>query len=215
LSTVPTGCGARISIGGVSQDAGFGAGIAGAASRGLTFGVVAEPTAWVFSAGLGDDEASVAETVSHETGHTFSLDHDGGIGHLDYYPGHGTGATGWCPIMGDCFSRPLSQWSQGEYPSARNQEDDIAIIAARAPLRPDDVPDTAQLSDAPAAVDQPGLTARGATPMTSRSRAEPDRPASRSPARRVDPISTRGWSCSTVRARSWRRPTTQPGWTPR
>jgi hypothetical protein len=94
---------------------------------------------WVFPPNLANDPKAVAEAVSHEIGHTLGLSHDGlknpeGVTVEGYYLGHGTGATGWAPIMGAAYYQPLSQWSRGEYVSganvANNTEDDLAIIAA-------------------------------------------------------------------------------------
>ncbi|MEZ0216588.1 MAG: zinc-dependent metalloprotease family protein, partial [Rariglobus sp.] len=94
---------------------------------------------WVFTSQLAYDPKSVAEAISHEIGHTLGLSHDGlkdagGVTVEDYYNGHGTGATGWAPIMGTAYYQPLSQWSRGEYVSganvANNTEDDLTIIAS-------------------------------------------------------------------------------------
>ena len=72
-----------------------------------------------------------AEVISHELGHTFGLGHDGRITPAEvYYEGHGSGETGWAPIMGIGYYRQLTQWSRGEYSSANNQQDDIAIISS-------------------------------------------------------------------------------------
>lgn len=86
--------------------------------------------------GMGDEKA-IAETISHEVralfrwkvfregrklqrmnnhpdlwcgqvGHTGGLDHDG-TSAVEYYTGHGTGPTGWAPIMGVGFYQPLVQ----------------------------------------------------------------------------------------------------------
>jgi hypothetical protein len=90
----------------------------------------------------GGAEKAVAEATSHEVGHNLGLSHDGTAALLssqDYYEGHGSGATGWAPIMGVGYSRELTQWSQGEYPDASNDEDDLALIPSHgAPLRSDD-----------------------------------------------------------------------------
>jgi len=82
---------------------------------------------FVFSGSLGNDPKNIAECISHEVGHTLGLDHDGYP--LDeYYSGHGTGATGWAPIMGVGYYKNLSQWSKGEYTGSTTPEDDLDII---------------------------------------------------------------------------------------
>lgn len=72
----------------------------------------------------------VAEAVSHEIGHNLGLSHDG-TNTVSYYSGHGTGSTGWAPIMGVGYAQPITQWSKGEYPNANNLEDDLAIITSK------------------------------------------------------------------------------------
>jgi hypothetical protein len=44
--------------------------------------------------------------------------------------------------MGSSYSQPVSQWSKGEYPDANNVQDDLAVIATGAAVRPDDAADT-------------------------------------------------------------------------
>ena len=80
---------------------------------------------------------SFGEAVSHEAGHNLGLLHDGQPG-VEYYPGSGSSETGWAPIMGNGYSRNLTQWSKGEYPGANNQQDDIAIIARYVGYREDE-----------------------------------------------------------------------------
>ena len=88
------------------------------------------------------DEKYVAEAISHEAGHNLGLSHDGYSGG-GYYPGHGSGETGWAPIMGVGYYKNLVQWSQGEYATANNPEDDFAVMAANGgPRRADDHGDT-------------------------------------------------------------------------
>lgn len=84
-----------------------------------------------------DSYAETAEAAAHELGHNLGLSHDG-TSTLEYYRGHGSGDISWGPIMGTGYGRNVSQWSKGEYYDANNPEDDLAIIAAKAPYRPDD-----------------------------------------------------------------------------
>ncbi len=77
----------------------------------------------------GGNEKYVAEAISHEAGHNVGLAHDGYSGG-GYYGGHGTGETGWAPIMGVGYSQALVQWSKGEYATANNTEDDYTVMAA-------------------------------------------------------------------------------------
>jgi hypothetical protein len=69
------------------------------------------------------------EVITHEVGHTLGLSHDGQLPATEYYPGHGSSTTGWAPIMGVSYHKPVTQWSKGEYPNANNQEDDLLIIS--------------------------------------------------------------------------------------
>lgn len=120
------------SIGGVSQ---------------FTFGYVPlgawNPTL-TFWDGLGADRHDkLADVASQENGHMFGLLHDGvatASGHVEYYGGHGDGATSWGPLLGGPVDRNVTQWSNGDYPGAvlmfgsyqPGQQDDIALIAGRA-----------------------------------------------------------------------------------
>lgn len=84
---------------------------------------------WVFSNNLLNNAKYVAEACSHEIGHTFGLNHDGNSS-TAYYSGHGSGETGWAPIMGLGYYKERSQWSKGEYSTATNKEDDLSIITS-------------------------------------------------------------------------------------
>lgn len=90
-------------------------------------------------------EDSIADTISHEVGHTLGLLHDNQNDPVtgqynEYYGGHGTGNTSWAPIMGAYFAdfangvepydEALTQFSIGEYPGAANDEDDLEIITS-------------------------------------------------------------------------------------
>jgi hypothetical protein len=97
---------------------------------------------WVF---MDTSAKSCAEAASHEIGHALGLDHDGraafGIQpREEYYEGHGSGATGWAPIMGVGYYRQLTHWSRGEYARANNTQDDVAIMgeSLKIPLLNDD-----------------------------------------------------------------------------
>ncbi|MBE2181027.1 MAG: hypothetical protein IAE97_11205 [Chthoniobacterales bacterium] len=99
-----------------------------------------EKICWSF---IDTDPKFCAEIASHEIGHTVGLNHDGrnasgSLPREEYYEGHGDGETGWAPIMGVGYYMNLTQWSKGEYTRANNPEDDLAIMAVRIPLLPDD-----------------------------------------------------------------------------
>ncbi|MEI8180228.1 M12 family metallo-peptidase, partial [Aestuariivirga sp.] len=91
--------------------------------------------------GKGDEKA-VAEAISHEAGHNMGLSHDGtsGTSSTAYYGGQGSDpVTGWAPIMGVGYYKPVVQFSKGEYATASNQEDDFAVAQSYGlPLRADD-----------------------------------------------------------------------------
>ena len=66
----------------------------------------------------------IAECISHETGHTVGLYHDGLTSGAPYYGGH----NNWAPIMGNSYGRPVTQWSKGQYSGANNTQDDLYVI---------------------------------------------------------------------------------------
>jgi PKD repeat protein len=84
-------------------------------------------TAFVFYDGLGNNEKYIAEATSHEVGHNVGLSHDGSSSG-GYYTGHGSGPTGWAPIMGAGYYKDLVQFSKGEYLNANNKEDDFLVM---------------------------------------------------------------------------------------
>lgn len=104
-----------------------------------------------------------AEVISHEIGHTLGLSHDGQTPDVGYYTGHGSGDTGWAPIMGAGYYENVTQWSKGEYPDANNTEDDLAVMDTfnAVDLRADDHGDTVAAASAlelyGSAVDDDGI----------------------------------------------------------
>ncbi|WP_377703952.1 PKD domain-containing protein [Pseudoduganella sp. UC29_71] len=87
----------------------------------------ANKPAFIFQDKLGNGEKAIAEATSHEVGHTLGLSHDG-TSTVGYYAGHGSGATGWAPIMGVGYNKELTQFSKGEYLGANNTEDDFLVM---------------------------------------------------------------------------------------
>jgi hypothetical protein len=89
--------------------------------------------------GSGDQAQYAATTASHEAGHNFGLGHDGiSITGSDVVGGSsyvtsltGSDGTKWAPTMGAAFGADVAQWSNGDYASSTNQQDDIAILAER------------------------------------------------------------------------------------
>ncbi len=112
--------GIRVVIGGNSDW--YGSSVGGVAYYN-SFVYSSDTPAFVFNT----SEVGVAEAISHEAGHSLGLHHDGSIDpSLEYY----SGAAGWAPIMGVSYYQDLTQWSKGEYLSANNTEDDLAIITS-------------------------------------------------------------------------------------
>ncbi|WP_367873265.1 cadherin domain-containing protein [Luteolibacter sp. Populi] len=103
---------------------------AGGVAHVSTFNFTADVPCWSFySTGK-----YCAEVISHEVGHTLGLAHDGRnvlpVETGEYYLGHGSGQTGWAPIMGTAYYQNVTQWSKGEYALANRTQDDLAIIVS-------------------------------------------------------------------------------------
>jgi hypothetical protein len=99
-----------------------------------TFGQVGDPTpAFAFSDGNAWDPYKIADTVSHELGHTFGLAHDGYYTD-EYYAKN----TTWAPLMGGGIEPILTQWSDGNYEGHTQTTDEIAVIGAQLGFLTDD-----------------------------------------------------------------------------
>ena len=61
----------------------------------------------------------IAESISHEVGHTLGLSDDG-TSSVANYAGHGAGVTSWAPIMGTGYTANVTQWDRGEYYDSNN-----------------------------------------------------------------------------------------------
>jgi hypothetical protein len=62
----------------------------------------------------------ISEAITHEVGHSLNLSHDGTTMGDEYYLGHGSGATGWAPIMGAGYYQEVTTWDNGVYYAANN-----------------------------------------------------------------------------------------------
>jgi hypothetical protein len=126
-STGDTAYGTRVVIGGSSLDW-LESGVASAAGVGFlnTFTGSTDTPVFVFQTQTHSNAFEAASASSHEVGHALNLDHDGTLSPArEYYSGQGI----WSPIMGADYTS-LNQWSKGEYASASNTEDDLAIITS-------------------------------------------------------------------------------------
>ncbi|NRF65375.1 PKD domain-containing protein [Aquincola sp. S2] len=124
--------------------------------------------ALVFYDALGAGEKNVAEAISHEAGHNMGLGHDG-TATAGYYSGHGSGATGWAPIMGVGYYQALVQWSKGEYSGASNPQDDYVVMQSNGlPLRIDDHGSTHATATALNATSNAGISSAAAEGVIER-----------------------------------------------
>ena len=115
-------------------------------------GAVYFSPAFAYYDNAGWTARNLAEVVSHEAGHNFTLFHDGAGEGTEYYGGHGSDQQSWGPIMGASYGRNFTQWttSNQTYTNANNDQNDIAQIASMLSddssgvtgYAPDDVPDT-------------------------------------------------------------------------
>ncbi|MEQ1531523.1 MAG: zinc-dependent metalloprotease family protein, partial [Methylococcales bacterium] len=104
--------------------------------------------AFVYADNLGPNHAPfMAEAGAHEFGHNLGLSHDGVLNQsvntvcpstAVYYCGLGNGSVSWAPIMGTSYYANVTQWSKGEYFSANNTQDDLAVIQNKLGYRNDD-----------------------------------------------------------------------------
>jgi hypothetical protein len=96
---------------------------------------------FVFTNNLGPNcEKWMADAIAHEAGHTLGLQHDGVTGGATYYTGNcatcaapsttKAGLPDWAPIMGVGYYQSLVQWSKGEYTSANQTQDDLAVMTS-------------------------------------------------------------------------------------
>jgi PKD repeat protein len=114
-----------------------GGGVAYVSVWGLSDYASYRSPALVYYDNLAKGTTYIAEASAHEFGHNLGLSHDGTSG-VTYYAGHGSGMTSWAPIMGNSYYNNVTQWSNGEYAGSNNNQDDIAIIAAKLDLVDDD-----------------------------------------------------------------------------
>ncbi|MCA9266308.1 MAG: hypothetical protein KDA60_20750, partial [Planctomycetales bacterium] len=136
-------------------------GTAGGVAYVGTFSTSGDVPAWIFENHLQGSAKKIAEATSHEVGHTLGLNHDGQTGGVNYYEGHGTGDTGWAPIMGTAYYKPVSQWSRGEYTNANNPEDDLDRMTRVISYRTDDFGNDASSATPLVASDGASISTQG------------------------------------------------------
>jgi Secretion system C-terminal sorting domain/Metallo-peptidase family M12B Reprolysin-like len=79
---------------------------------------------------------SIAETISHESGHTLGLYHQSVydancVKTVEYNIGQGDGEIGWAPIMGNPLNKTFTTWNNGKRSLNCVNQDDIAVIASK------------------------------------------------------------------------------------
>ena len=87
--------------------------------------------------------------INHESGHGLGMGHDGGDNGGEYF--NGFSEFQWTALMGnvwpgDRWTEGLFQWSKGEYSSATQRQDDLAIISRALPYVDDDIPSSKPLT---------------------------------------------------------------------
>ncbi|MFI5187829.1 MAG: zinc-dependent metalloprotease [Chitinophagales bacterium] len=93
---------------------------------------------FVFSALLNYNTKDVAESISHEAGHTLGLRHQSTydancVKTAEYNPGQGTGEISWAPIMGVGYSKNLTTWYNGQSTLGCNvYQNDLDVITSAA-----------------------------------------------------------------------------------
>lgn len=99
-----------------------------------SFGTTAAGTLFRNPSSGFDYGYGIGMTGAHEVGHQMGMNHDGGGSGGEYF--EGIAAYQWGPIMGNywmggSWANQLFTWSKGEYNTASNKEDDLAIMTTR------------------------------------------------------------------------------------